>query len=458
MDDFHATTPAKEKRYTITEQNINDKLESFVFILCDKNYKYTDPNDPSSHLKGDRLTVYLPNVVTKAPVAKPRFLFEADGVEYNESSIPGGETAGNIRVKYTTDRPVMPAEGTGDSYTFTYGGPTEYTFRYVDNLGFSGSLKVDLKKLGAIGVTIAKPTPQTYVDITAPAVDVDIYAKRLGGYTKAGSFGKKVTMEKAFEGVGYVQGYNLKINATDRSSYKIVLLKTAPTTLTYAGAVSETIDGVSLLGNMITITKPATFTVAVVDNAKAESVPAESFPGETTPLHEDRFTAFTIDSTAQLSKWIDTTPPTAEMKFETGKTLYQRMGYIRFSDDKNQPVTLDSPVMTLETAGENNGWYKRLFNTNESIQVLFHDAAGNSAIADFAVEDISSAKPVLTKSWSPCAVVPQYDQITHKPILDENGNPILEAYHDLAPSGPLNGDVTVTVSSDVPTLTTEYST
>ncbi|MEG2001113.1 MAG: hypothetical protein RR053_06965, partial [Evtepia sp.] len=322
---------------------------------------------------------------------------------------------------------------TGETFTFTYGGATTHTFTYVDDLGLNGSLTVDLNTLG---VTLGEPPepPEPFKDELAPLVNVDIHAKRMGGYTQSGAFTMVQPIDKALEDVSYVQGYNLKVNARDQSNFKIVLLNAPPTDLAYSNAQSDTIDGVTLNGSTITITKAVTFTVAVVDNAKAQSA-----------AEKDNFTSFTVTK-EELEKWIDLVPPTAETAITKANTLYDRMGYIQFSDNTNTEVIVDSPTLTPETAeGPYKGWSKRLFTTNESVPVFFHDFAGNMGTVTFAVNDINISLPKLNISWSPCL------------ISNQSGTPTF--IYTAPTNGPVNSDVTAIVSSDtsIMSVTAEYS-
>ena len=173
---------------------------------------------------------------------------------------------------------------------------TSYQFEYVDAFGNEGSLSVNLADYG---ITFAAP-PAPYADETVPTVVVDVYAKRFNNYTAAGAFSKDTESEAVtdeFANIGYVQGYSLKVGATDYSSYKIVVLKTPPTSLTYSEAVSDTVAGVSISGNTITVSADlaADFTIAVVDNASGE-----------TAATADNFSCITIRA-VDLKHWFDTT-------------------------------------------------------------------------------------------------------------------------------------------------------
>ena len=101
-------------------------------------------------------------------------------------------------------------------------------FRYEDAYGYQGCLEIDLADYG---ITFTPP-PEPYRDEKAPTLVVDLYAKLFGNYSAMGAFTKDTEPDlvaQEFANIGYVQGYSLKIRATDESSYKIVVLNSRRT-------------------------------------------------------------------------------------------------------------------------------------------------------------------------------------------------------------------------------------
>lgn len=442
--------PLKEKQTTLTD-NV-----TLVVYHYDQVYTHDELfGHQSRHTQGDKLEIHITNIGKAAPEAVPHFYFEANGTEYTEDTLPrdtpsgGTTTDGNVRVWYTTSRNVTPTDDTGAEFTFKYDGSSSHTFKYIDDLGNEGSLTVNLSDLG---ISLAAPPEpeEPWKDENPPVVNVDVWAKRSGVYNAADSFGSntETIITAAFEAVSYVQGYILRVNASDESSYKIVLLKDEPSTLTYAGANSESIVGASLSGNTIIITEDLTtdFYIAVVDNASGES-------GATA----DNYVYFAIKA-SDMTDWFDTTPPTAKTHY-LSKSLYERVAYIKLTDTANNDantgaVILDSPKLEIETAAsgaqaEYNGWYKRAFTTNTVDHLVFYDIAGNQSTADIGVSNLDDEKPELTTVWSPPHTSDDADDPENPPVVNRNG----------PPAGPLNTVVTAVISSSksIKSVTAEYS-
>lgn len=395
--------PTKER--TITRQE-NGTIMVFVY---DRAYSRDELYNQGYYQRADVLTIHIDNMIDGAPEAEPRFYFDQFGQEYTAEELleefPDGiETTSYVEVSYKTSRYVSPTGGTDAKVRFSYQDTDcSYQFQYVDDFGNEGSLVVDLADYG---ITFAAP-PAPYADVTAPTVVVDIYAKRFNNYTAAGAFSKDteandVTSE--FENIGYVQGYSLKVGATDYSSYKIVVLNSAPASLTYSGAVSDTVPGVSISGNTITVSADLAtdFTIAVVDNASGE-----------TAATADNFSCITIRA-VDLKHWFDTTKPVAEQKI-VHSGLYEQTVYVKFTDTANDGTEIDNGTnlqnasvtilngsLERETTGEYAGWYKKVFKENATEELLFQDHVGNMGDSEkVEITGIDSDPPTLTTTWTP---------------------------------------------------------
>lgn len=395
--------PTKER--TITRQE-NGTIMVFVY---DRAYSRDELYNQGYYQRADVLTIHIDNMIDGAPKAEPRFYFDQFGQEYTAEELleefPDGiETTSYVEVSYKTSRYVTPTGDTGEKIRFAYPDTdTSYQFEYVDAFGNEGSLSVNLADYG---ITFAAP-PAPYADVTAPTVVVDIYAKRFNNYTAAGAFSKDteandVTSE--FENIGYVQGYSLKVGATDYSSYKIVVLNSPPTSLTYSGAVSDTVPGVSISGNTVTVSADLAtdFTIAVVDNASGE-----------TAATADNFSCITIRA-VDLKHWFDTTKPVAEQKI-VHSGLYEQTVYVKFTDTANDGTEIDNGTnlqnasvtilngsLERETTGEYAGWYKKVFKENATEELLFQDHVGNMGdSAKVEITGIDSDPPTLTTTWTP---------------------------------------------------------
>lgn len=326
-----------------------------------------------------RLRVYIDNIVSGAPEADVRYYVEQLGQEFTQSELDayaanGVTVTGNIRAWYNTTRHVTPTGDTGSAFLFTPGGAASHTFTYEDDLGNAGSVTATLPA----GLTLQAPT-QPPEDTTAPTVDVDIYVKRAGSYTRAEAFlatDNQADINNKFVNLGYVQGYSLTVNAVDASGFTIAV----------------TGDGAALNGNTVTITKAGTYTVTVTDKSPKANK-----------------TEFTIN----VPEMIDTTPPTATVAVSATKSLYEKTITLTLEDKGNNgnlisiqdengieldTVTLHAPADAKRT-GRNTYVYD--VADNGDIQFLFRDIAGNTGSTAQTISGIDTAPPELTVRWSP---------------------------------------------------------
>ena len=350
-----------QKRQT----HINENMETLVEVMDGGSVIY-------------RLRVYIDNIASGAPEADVRYYVEQLGQEFTQSELDayaanGVTVTGNIRAWYNTARHVTPTGDTGSAFLFTPGGAASHTFTYEDDLGNAGSVTATLPA----GLTLQAPT-QPPEDTTAPTVDVDIYVKRAGSYTRAEAFlatDNQADIDSKFGNLGYVQGYNLAVNAVDASGFTIAV----------------TGDGAALNGNTVTITKAGTYTVTVTDKSPR--------------ANKTEFT-FTVPDR------IDTTPPTATVAV-SAKSLYEKTITLTLEDKGNNgnlisiqdengieldTVTLNAPADATRTR---RNTYVYDVADNGNIQFLFRDIAGNTGSTTKTISGIDTAPPELTVRWSP---------------------------------------------------------
>lgn len=325
-----------------------------------------------------RLRVYIDNIVSGAPEADVRYYVEQLGQEFTQSELDayaanGVTVTGNIRAWYNTARHVTPTGDTGSAFLFTPGGAASHTFTYEDDLGSAGSVTAALPA----GLTLQAPT-QPPEDTTAPTVDVDIYFKRAGSYTRAEAFlatDNQADIDSKFVNLGYVQGYNLAVNAVDASGFTIAV----------------TGDGAALNGNTVTITKAGPYTVTVTDKSPKANK-----------------TEFTIN----VPEMIDTTPPTATVTVKA-TTLYAKTITLTLEDkdDNGNPISvkdgsgneLDTVTLNAPADAKRTGRNIYVYDVadNGNIQFLFRDIAGNTGSTAQTISGIDTAPPELTVRWSP---------------------------------------------------------
>lgn len=324
------------------------------------------------------LRVYIDNIVSGAPEADVRYYVEQLGQEFTQSELDayaanGVTVTGNIRAWYNTARHVTPTGDTGSAFLFTPGGAASHTFTYEDDLGSAGSVTAALPA----GLTLQAPT-QPPEDTTAPTVDVDIYFKRAGSYTRAEAFlatDNQADIDSKFVNLGYVQGYNLAVNAVDASGFTIAV----------------TGDGAALNGNTVTITKAGPYTVTVTDKSPKANK-----------------TEFTIN----VPEMIDTTPPTATVTVKA-TTLYAKTITLTLEDkdDNGNPISvkdgsgneLDTVTLNAPADAKRTGRNIYVYDVadNGNIQFLFRDIAGNTGSTAQTISGIDTAPPELTVRWSP---------------------------------------------------------
>ena len=328
-----------------------------------------------------RLRVYIDNIVNGAPTAQVHYYVQALGQEFTQSELDayaasGVTVTGNVRAWYSATRHVTPAGGTGSDFLFTPGGAVSHTFSYADDLGNTGSVTAALPA----GLTLKAPPPRPK-DTTPPDVDVDIYVKRAGSYTRAGAFlatDSKAVINGKFDALGYVQGYSLTVKATDESGIERI---------TVAG------DGATITGNVITITAPGNFTVTVTDKA-VDPATRKSAPNQTL------FT-FTVPDK------IDNTPPTVTVT-PVPTSLYSKNLYVRVADNSGaaalmSPAGLDivPDTTTDKYDQQHKGAYKYVAADNKTVQFTAIDAAGNTGSTSATISGIDTEPPELTVRWSP---------------------------------------------------------
>ena len=209
-------------------------------------------------------------------------------------------------------------------------------------------------------------------------MDVDIYFKRAGSYTRAEAFlatDNQADINNKFVNLGYVQGYNLAVNAVDASGFTIAV----------------TGDGAALNGNTVTITKAGLYTVTVTDKSPKANK-----------------TKFTIN----VPEMIDTTPPTATVAV-SAKSLYEKTITLTLEDkdDKGHLISIQDgsgnelDTVTLNAPADAKRTDRNIYvydvTDNGDIQFLFRDIAGNTGSTAQTISGIDTAPPELTVRWSP---------------------------------------------------------
>lgn len=372
--------------------------------------RYSDFRGNSSASRVYTQLVYVDNIVNGAPSATLTYRVEETGSYFTYAELveyvgTGRELEGNVTVSYTTSRTVFPLDGTGSTFIFTpenYAETGSHEFRYEDEVGNKGSVTAQLPA----GLTLKPPTTPK-ADETPPTVKVHVYQKVSGSYSSAETF--SVTDQSLpadlFTKLGITQGYRLLLDVTDESGYTV--------SVTAA-------DGVTLDGNMVNITKPATFTVTVTDKSTAGNS-----------------TQFTI--TEAMLGAIDATPPAVVGVPEVTSSLYQKIITIELRDDRGGSVTLLSPEGA--TALGNNK-YQYVVTKNGDVKFVFEDEVGNIGEYTVSVTGVDVDPPTLTVMWTPALSKDRPDAPTDKLV-----NTDIIA---VVSSNKAIYDLTMTVNDDAP--------
>lgn len=408
--DTSTMSPSDEEYYF---KNIGKRLRE---ICWNTNGKMKIRVGGASYAEGNRIftqTVYIGNIAVAAPAAEVRYFVYALGDEFTQTEleqyiaenkdISGKVTVtGNVEVWYKTTRAVTPTEG-GSQYLFTWENyQAGHTFAYQDELGNTASVHVTLPE----GLTLQKPGET--VDTTAPSVSVDIYTKIGGTYTQAEVFAPGDTaaeIAQKFAELGYVQGYNLAVNASDASGYDIALTDGEGNALTAD-------SGATLSGNMVNITKAGTFTITVTDCSKNENA---------------TWVTFTVPQN------IDTTAPTGSITV-TPQSLYKKTLTITLTDNIPGDVTLSLPADARPVDGTPNK-YTYDVTDNRTVEFVFYDQVGNRGTKSMSVAGIDTDPPKLTAEWAP----PHTYQDSEGETVVDRSQPTW---------GPVNTSVTVRIRSD----------
>lgn len=350
--------------------------------------RYGDFRSDSSASRVYTQLVYVNNIIDGAPTAVLNYHVEASGKDYTHDQFveyvgTGRELESDVTVSYTTSREVTVLEDTGSSFTFT---PDNYTtshvFKYQDTHGNVGNVTVQLPT----GLILTAPAAGE--DLTPPEVEMEILKKLSGQYDTERSLymthPENLTEDqftKQFNALGAAQGYRLLLTVIDASGYTV--------SVTAA-------DGVTQNGDVINITKPATFTVTITDKSEAKNS-----------------TRFTI--TEAMLSCIDVTPPTVKSISvnDDPSSLYQKFVIIELEDDGGEPVTLTQPREATQV--DENKW-QYVVTQNGDVKFTFKDKAGNVGEHTQKITGLDADPPTLTVRWTPALSKDRQDAPTNKAV------------------------------------------
>ena len=212
--------------------------------------------------------------------------------------------------RYTGDAP---------SFTFYYGDATSYTFKAEDLAYICGNETAVLTEdiTVTLPVTIIETAPfvpglgeEDYipVDEESPEVQLLAYTQQNGlyidtqlmlrvtngeysylqdhyGYTVYETASPRAATASFVNALGWGSAYRFHLEAFDISKYSFIIKEGLFAETPEYGAVSDTIEGVSLVGRQLTVTAPCAFTLFVVDeNGLATAIPLDLSNIGTSPI------------------------------------------------------------------------------------------------------------------------------------------------------------------------------
>lgn len=336
------TTPTE--KYTVdavkrdTEGNIK-----YAFVTVHENtaLNYTIENYAGNEDYNPERMVAVSNI-NKTPVQAEVTYFAENAVLDNNT------TWGTVTafVNSTDDRELSVTEGEM-YFTFTYGGETEYTFNVMDDWG-------NVKAVKAVSpfTIIAQPEDTIVEDTTPPEYEYEVSVVRYGSSVYGGRYDSVPDSENPLP--VFYDSLVFTFNAFDENA------------VTYS--VKNVGEGVTIMGNMIAVTKNTSFTMVMTDSA-----------GNSTEV------PITVDTR------IDTKP--------YGEVIYvdnEEKGTVKafintdFAENDGRNVRV---VGATSLGYENGMYYKEFFDNGTYTFNLTDDySITNSVIA--AVDKIDSSKPI----------------------------------------------------------------
>lgn len=214
--------------------------------------------------------------------------------DYRQSDLQNGDTIYGEVTAHLVDRNgariLDPATGNPATYTFYPGGDTSYTFSgcYTDRGTAVGDITARLKvKLDVEPVQTDEHAPDvdilSYVTFETRAYDAEsVYRVDSGRFDLTGENGEKIStlmdytavygencyfasVSELLTSLGWAESYMFHLDVRDESKVKIILRKDLyEENITYK-TISQNLDGVSLVGRTLEISKNVEFALYLVD-------------------------------------------------------------------------------------------------------------------------------------------------------------------------------------------------
>ncbi len=391
-------------QYTASREVENGE---FVLIRCpysgSPREDFTDLSFRRQY--ADYLVIHVGNFVNGRPDENVTIYFHDTGRAYAAGSPEQrtGTTDDRVVLSYRTGRPTQ-AVGDGEtSKTFRAGDDDSFSFTYYDPIT-DEEYTIEGTLSGTYGVTLVPPA-EPPEDNEAPQINRVTVWRQLGArFEQAEAFrgdAAETEIEEVFslDRTGRAQGYDLVVNASDVSAWRLVLCSEEPAALTY-DAENAAVTGVTIQGNNVLIT-------ADVENYEGDAFWIAAV---------DEFGNFSFFKLMKSWFAFDTVAPTLICSDAQVTDFFVRTVFIRATDKDNTGSVLAGGVtVTGEGVVPNDGsnsaypaadWpWMIVFTENTTgsgVPVTATDTVGNAQTAWVTVEGIDDSKPTISVTWSPC--------------------------------------------------------
>ncbi len=343
---FITLDTAPTEKYTVdavkydTSGNIK-----YAFVTVHENtaLNYTIENYAGNEDYNPERMVAISNI-NKTPV-------QAEVTYFAENEILDNNTTwGTVTafVNSKDDRELSVTEGEM-YFTFTYGGETEYTFNVMDDWG-------NMKAVKAVSpfTIIAQPDDTIVEDTTPPEYEYEVSVVKYGASMFGGRYDSVPDAENPLP--AFSESMVFTFNAFDENA------------VTYS--LKNVGEGVTMMGNMVVVTKNTAFTMVMTDSAgNATEVPIE------------------------VNTRIDT-KPYGEIIYVDNEEKGTVKAFINIDFEQNEGRNVR--VVGSASLGFENGMYYKEFVDNGTYTFNLTDdySITNSIVA--AVDKIDSSKPVGT--------------------------------------------------------------
>lgn len=301
---------------------------------------------------------------------------------------------------------IDPKTGVAPSFVFVPDGVTEYTFSGYTNI--AGATGPDFKAVLPVNL-ISGETATTESDTYSPDISITGFATYSGStqpieavYTKSDKtrpedanivsadysaiYGEKVydNIDLLLREIGWADSYVLNVNVLDENSVKLFITEDIYAAVPdYNYGKSDTVDGVSLIGRTLEISKNTSFALHAVDKkGNASSV---------------QFNVTTLGSSAPQ-------PNIVQVLTKTGDEVRVYVLPPNMEGVTNLTITSDGAKTETDTASIFNGYQYMSYTNNEKVVIAYsydHGGATHKGSIELDIVQIDKSVPSVKETkWS----------------------------------------------------------